>query len=461
MQCQTGGNAEDVGNAVQYGDPEMADIPVPVTMGPYIFHIDANSAFLSWSAAYRVRVLGEKTDLRLLPSIVGGDQEKRHGIVLAKSTMAKKYGIKTGEAIVTAKKKCPGLVVVPPDYSLYVSASKAFIAKLRQYTDQVIQYSIDEAWAVFDGYEKLYGQGQMVSFAHDLKEEIKEELGFTVNIGISTNFLLSKMAGDFSKPDKVHTLFLEEIEKKMWPLPVSDLFFVGKATAAKLHRLGIFTIGELAQADEEMIQAHLKTPGEIIQGYARGGDLRPYIFTHEANKGYGNSLTAPVDIVTEEYARHLMLSLCETVGMRLRSDHVKISVVSVHLTTCEFQYFNKQMQLFTPTDVTEEIYAAACKIFKKLWDKRTPIRQIGVHTSKAESNVGRQYNLFDMQRYDRLEKLNKTIDQIREKYGEDAVFRAAFLGSNVSHMSGGLDKERRSGVTCHKDTCEACGCWLG
>lgn len=439
----------------------MADIPVPVTMGPYIFHIDANSAFLSWSAAYRVRVLGEKTDLRLLPSIVGGDQEKRHGIVLAKSTMAKKYGIKTGEAIVTAKKKCPGLVVVPPDYSLYVSASKAFIAKLRQYTDQVIQYSIDEAWAVFDGYEKLYGQGQMVSFAHDLKEEIKEELGFTVNIGISTNFLLSKMAGDFSKPDKVHTLFLEEIEKKMWPLPVSDLFFVGKATAAKLHRLGIFTIGELAQADEEMIQAHLKTPGEIIQGYARGGDLRPYIFTHEANKGYGNSLTAPVDIVTEEYARHLMLSLCETVGMRLRSDHVKISVVSVHLTTCEFQYFNKQMQLFTPTDVTEEIYAAACKIFKKLWDKRTPIRQIGVHTSKAESNVGRQYNLFDMQRYDRLEKLNKTIDQIREKYGEDAVFRAAFLGSNVSHMSGGLDKERRSGVTCHKDTCEACGCWLG
>lgn len=439
----------------------MANLPVPVTMGPYIFHIDANSAFLSWSAAYRVRVLGEKTDLRLLPSIVGGDQEKRHGIVLAKSTMAKKYGIKTGEAIVTAKKKCPGLVVVPPDYGLYVSASRAFIAKLKQYTDQVIQYSIDEAWAVFDGYEKLYGQGQMVSFAHDLKEEIKEELGFTVNIGISTNFLLSKMAGDFSKPDRVHTLFPEEIEKKMWSLPVSDLFFVGKATAAKLHRLGIFTIGELAQADEKMIQAHLKTPGEIIQGYARGEDLQPDMFTHETNKGYGNSLTAPVDIVTEEYARHLMLSLCETVGMRLRSDHVKISVVSVHLTTCEFQYFNKQMQLFTPTDVTEEIYAAACKIFKKLWDKRTPIRQIGVHTSKAESNVGRQYNLFDMQRYDRLEKLNKTIDQIREKYGEDAVFRAAFLGSNVSHMSGGLDKERRSGVTCHKDTCEACRCWLG
>lgn len=418
-----------------------------MTMGPYIFHIDANSAFLSWSAAYRVRVLGEKTDLRLIPSIVGGDQEKRHGIVLAKSIPAKKYGIQTGEAIVTAKQKYPELVIVPPDYGLYVSASRAFIAKLKQYTDQVIQYSIDEAWAVFDGCEKLYGQGQMVSFAHDLKNEIKEELGFTVNIGISTNFLLSKMAGDFSKPDRVHTLFPEEIEKKMWPLPVSELFFVGKATAAKLHKLGIWTIGELACADEEMIRAHLKTPGRIIQGYARGEDLQPYLFTHEANKGYGNSLTAPVDVVTEEYAKHLMLSLCETVGMRLRNDQVKISVVSVQITTCEFQCFNRQMQLLTPTDVTEEIYAAACKVFQRLWDGRVPVRQIGVHTSKVEQNTGRQYNLFDMQKYDRLETLNRTVDKIRGKYGEDAVFRACFLKSNVAHMSGGLDKERRSGVT--------------
>ena len=416
-------------------------------MRTYIFHIDANSAFLSWSAAYRVNILGEKADLRLIPSIVGGDQEKRHGIVLAKSTPAQKYGIKTGEAVVTAKQKCPGLVVVPPDYGLYVSASRAFIAKLKKYTDQVIQYSIDEAWAVFDGYEKLYGQGQMVNLAYGLKDEIKRELGFTVNIGISTNFLLSKMAGDFSKPDKVHTLFPEEIEKKMWPLPVSELFFVGKATAARLHRLGIFTIGELAQADEEIIEAHLKTPGKIIQGYARGEDLQPYMFTHETNKGYGNSLTAPVDIVTEEYARRLMLSLCETVGMRLRDDNVKISVVSVHITSCEFQYANKQMQLLTPTDVTEEIYAAVCKLFQKLWDRRTPIRQIGVHTSKVERNTGRQYNLFDLQKYDRLETLNRTIDKIREKYGEDAVFRASFLKSNVAHMSGGLDKERRSGVT--------------
>ena len=413
----------------------------------YIFHIDANSAFLSWSAAYRVSVLGETTDLRKIPSIVGGDQEKRHGIVLAKSVPAKKYGIQTGEPIVSALQKCPDLVIVPPDYGLYVSASRAFISKLKQYTDTVIQYSIDEAWAVFDGFESLYGKGQMVKFAHDLKDEIREELGFTVNIGISTNFLLSKMAGDFSKPDKVHTLFSEEIPGKLWPLPVSDLFFVGKATTKKLHALGIHTIGELAQADEDMIQAHLKKPGLIVQNYARGGDLEPYMFTHEANKGYGNSLTAPIDIVTAEYAKHLLLSLCETVGARLRTDGVKISVISVHITTYQFQYSNKQMQLMSATDVTEEIYRAACLVFEHLWDKKTPIRQIGVHTSKVQEDAGRQYNLFDMQRYDRLEVLNRTIDGIRERFGEDSIMRAGFLDSNVSHMSGGLDKERRTGIT--------------
>lgn len=416
-------------------------------MSRYVFHIDANSAFLSWSAAYRVHFLAEKTDLRTIPSIVGGDQEKRHGIVLAKSVPAKKYGIQTGEPIVDALKKCPFLEIVPPDYTLYVRASRAFIKLLKRYTDQVVQYSIDEAWAIFDGFETLYGRGQMVAFAHFLKDRIKEELGFTVNIGMSTNFLLSKMAGDFSKPDKVHTLFPDEIERKMWPLPVADLFFVGRATEAKLHGLGIRTIGDLAAADDKMIYANLKKAGRIVQSYARGGDLEPYVFTHKANKGYGNSMTAPVDVVTEEYARHLLLSLCETVGARLREDNVKITVVSIHLTTYQFEYAGKQMQLMSATDVTEEIYATACQVFFKLWDKITPLRQIGVHTSGVQKDGVRQYNLFDMQKYDRLEKLDRTVDQIRARFGEDSIFRACFLDSSISHMSGGLDKDRRSGVT--------------
>ena len=425
----------------------MADTPLFVNMDRFIFHVDANSAFLSWTAAYKVHLLGETIDLREIPSIIGGDQEKRHGIVLAKSVPAKKYGIQTGEAIITAKQKCPELVIVPPDYGLYVNASRAFMEILKKYSDNVIQYSIDEAWCVFDGYEKVYGKGREVALALMIKNEIYKELGFSVNIGISNNFLLSKMAGDLSKPDKVHTLFPEEIEKKMWPLPVSDLLFVGRATTRKLFNLGIRTIGDLAHADEEMIRAHLKTMGTVVQNYARGGDLEPYMYTHEANKGYGNSLTAPQDITTYEYADHLLLSLCETVGVRLRTDGVKVSVVSVHITTYEFQYFNKQMQLLSPTDVTEEIYHAACRVFRLLWDGKTPIRQIGVHTSKVQTDAVRQYNLFDRDKYDRLAVLDRTIDRIRERYGEASIFRASFLGSNVDHMSGGLDKERRSGVT--------------
>ena len=272
----------------------------------------------------------------------------------------------------------------------------------------------------------------------------------TVNVGISDNFLLAKTAGDFSKPDKVHTLFPDEIEQKMWPLPVSDLFLCGRSTMEKLYRLGIRTIGELACAQEGMIHAHLKKHGQTIQRFARGGDLDPDMIFHEENKGYGNSLTAPVDIVTEEYARHLLLSLSETVGARLRSDGVMIGVVSVHLTTCEFQRMNKQMQLDSPTNTTEEIYEAACQILKKMWNAKIPVRQIGVHTSKVQEDAARQYSIFDMMKDDKrekLEQLDRTIDRIRERYGEDAVFRASFLKSNVSHMSGGLNKERRSGVT--------------
>lgn len=416
-------------------------------MGKYVFHVDVNSAFLAWTAAYRVEVLGEKEDIRLIPSIVGGDQEKRHGIVLAKSTPAKKYGIQTGEPVVSAQRKCPGLVIVPPDYGLYVKSSRAFMKILKEYSDNVIQYSIDEAWVVFEGFEKLYGRGQMVNMAYELKDRIRDELGFTVNVGISQNFLLSKMAGDFSKPDKVHTLFPEEIRQKMWPLPVSDLFLAGRATVEKLHKVGIRTIGELAQADEGMIRSLLKKHGQTIQGFARGGDLEPGMVSHEANKGYGNSMTAPVDVVTEEYAKHLLLSLSETVGTRLRADGVMVSVVSVHLTTCEFQRMNKQMQLDSPTNITEEIYGAACQVFDRLWDKKTPVRQLGVHTSKVQENVGRQYSIFDLEKSDKLEKLDKAVDRVREKYGEDAIFRASFLKGNVSHMSGGLNRERRSGVT--------------
>lgn len=413
-------------------------------MDKVVFHVDVNSAFLSWSAAYRVNILGEKTDLRDVPSIVGGDQKSRHGIVLAKSMPAKKFNIQTGEAIMTAKKKCPELVIVPPDYHLYVKASKAFIEILKRYSDNVEQFSIDEAWAEFTGFENLYGNPEV--FANQLKDQIKSELGFTVNIGISTNRLLAKMAGELRKPDMVNTLYPEEIPEKMWPLPVGELFFVGRATQKKLCSLGILTIGELANTDVGIIKSHLKKQGETIWNYANGKELVDHMYTHVANKGYGNSITMPVDATEQTYAKKVILSLCETIGMRIRADGAKISLVSVNIKDCYFESAGMQKQLVSPTDVTEEIYKMACEIFNKLWDKNSPIRQIGVHTGKVSHEDYRQYNLFDNINYDKLSKINKSVDAIRNKYGEDSIFRASFLKSNISHLSGGLHKERRTGI---------------
>ena len=210
-----------------------------------IYHIDVNSAFLSWEAVYRLYHLGAQRDLRDEVAAVGGDMAMRHGIILAKSIPAKKYGIKTGESIVEARQNCPTLKLVPPNYHLYDQCSKAFMEILRRYSPDVEQYSVDEAFVDMTGTESLWGDPVLT--ADRIREQIRDELGFTVNIGISENKLLAKMASDFKKPDQVHTLWKEEIPDKMWPLPVSDLFFVGRATAKKLFSLGIKTIGDLAR----------------------------------------------------------------------------------------------------------------------------------------------------------------------------------------------------------------------
>ena len=367
---------------------------------------------------------------------------------MAKSIPAKKYDIQTGEPIVSAQKKCPELVVLPPDYHLYVMASRALMDKLNYYSDNVTQYSIDEAWAEFSGYRFMYGG--IVEFANQLREEIKNELGFTVNIGVSTNKLLAKMAGDFKKPDRVHTLFPWEIEKKMWPLPVGDLFFVGRATQKKLNSLGIMTIGELAKADLTMFRSHMKSQADIVWNYAWGKDLVPYIYHQETNKGYGNSMTAPSDVRTVAYARQIFLSLSETIGMRLRADDAKVSCLSVSICTCEFERFSKQMQLLSATDVTEEIYENACNLFDTMWHEgigSTPIRQLGIHTSKVSVGEYRQFNLFDTLNYEKLAKMNRAVDAIRSKYGEGAVVRARFIQNQVKAMGGGLSDERRTGIT--------------
>ena len=388
---------------------------VNIRLNKIIFHIDVNSAFLSWEAVYRLAHKGGKQDLRTISSAVGGDVALRHGIILAKSIPAKRYGVKTGEALWEAKRKCPGLVLVPPNYGLYERCSAALMEILRDYSDVVEPYSIDEAFVDMSTSCHLFGTPKEVG--QKIKDRIYEALGFTVNVGISSNKLLAKMA--------------------------SDLFFVGRATAKKLFSVGIRTIGELAAADPGWLKGLLKKHGEVIWAFANGVDLSPVLMEPEANKGYGNSTNPPFDVTGVEMADKVLLVFSETVGARLRMDGVRAGMVSVGIRYTDLSYVSHQKKLYNATNLTIEIYQAACRLFRELWNGQ-PVRHLGVHTADIRGGERfRQGSLFDEMDYEKLSRLDKTIDDIRDCFGMDAVKRAVFLGQAIDHMSGGISREKR------------------
>lgn len=395
----------------------------------YIFHIDVNSAFLAWSAVYRIRELGESDDLRNIPSIIGGDEKSRHGIVLAKSTPAKKYGIETAEPIASARRKCPGLVVVPSDFKVYKRYSNAFLDIIQSYTDEVYQYSIDEAWAVFDNYENMYGD--ITEFAYKLKDEIHERLGFTVNIGVSTKFTLAKIAGDFEKPDKVHTLFEDEVPVKLWPLPVNVLLYVGKSMTRGLRNLGIITVKDLVEADLDVISRNLGKFGLSMWESANGADIDPSGWYDNEQKGYGNSTTTPEDTNDWPTARKILLKLSDRVGSRLRRDKVFASCICVSARYSDFDHQSRQMSIPDATSVTDDIYEYACDLLATFWDEDRPIRQLGVRATKVSSEKYEQLSIFDMEGHKTSElsekrlKADKAMDELKKKLGKDAVKRGS------------------------------------
>lgn len=389
-----------------------------------IFHIDVNSAFLSWEAVERLKE-GERIDLRTIPSAVGGDMATRHGVVVAKSIPAKKYNIVTGEPVINAMRKCPNLIVVSPRHDVYKRYSKAFMDILREYSDIVEQYSIDEAFVDMTGTRRLFGEP--LEAAQKISNQIKNELGFTVNIGISTNKLLAKMASDFKKPDRVHTLFPDEISTKMWPLKVGDLFFAGKSTVKILNSIGIRTIGELANTDKDLIVKRLKKHGDVLWRYANGLDDSPVEPVRADNKGYGNSITMSYDVTQSNQAKEVLLWLTEKVCQRLRSDGFKAESVTVFVKYSDFTKESHQCTLVSSTDITQEIYRYVCKLFDEMWDE-TPIRLLGVSAGKvSKEETGRQLELFDTTDYGKLEKLDKAMDDIRKKYGQNAIKRASLI----------------------------------
>lgn len=400
-------------------------------MNKIFFHIDVNSAFLSWSAVAFLAA-GNKEDLRLVPSIVGGDESKRHGVVLAKSIPAKAYGIETGEPVANAFRKCPSLKMVEPDFSIYKEKSHAFISYLSGLCPEIEQVSIDECYMDFTPIAHLYASP--VEAAHIMKDTIYERFGFTVNIGISDKKVLAKMASDFQKPNRVHTLYTHEIKEKMWPLPISSLFMCGKSSVETLRKLEILTIGDLAKADPSIIEAHLKSLGLLLHRYANGIDDSLVEPEPQKRKGVGNSTTLSHDLTTREEASHTLFTLAESVSTRLRKEQDLAGVICIEIKYNTFKSVSHQMALSSPSSETKVLYDNAMILFDALWD-HTPIRLLGLRTSKLTSaDTPVQLNLFDYIKdkpdSEKQKKLNAALDKIRDRYGADSIKRGSMLSKD-------------------------------
>ena len=409
-----------------------------------IFHIDVNSAYLSWSALSLLEK-GSKTDLRQIPAIIGGDMEKRHGVVLAKSIPAKKYGIVTGEPIVNSMRKCPFLRLEAPDHHLYAEKSRQLMQLLSDICPEIEQVSVDECYMDYTPISHLYPSPYEAAIM--IKDKVRDTFCFTVNIGISDRKILAKMASDFRKPDLVHTLYSYEIKEKMWPLPVSSLFMCGKSSVEVLRKLEIETIGQLAGSDKKILEAHLKSHGTLLWEYANGIDDSPVVSTPPDSKGVGNSTTLSKDVTEREEACKTLLSLSESVAARLRKAGQLAGMVSVEIKYSNFRSVSHQTMLYSPSDTSRIIYDTACRLFDELWD-HSPIRLLGVRTSKLVSATEPiQLSLFDLNAvagnekepaFEKLAALDKALDDIRNKFGNDAVVRGSLLspkGKDASHRS--------------------------
>ena len=389
-------------------------------MKKQILHIDVNNAFLSWSAVERLKQ-GEKVDIRTIPAIIGGDEQQRKGVVLAKSNIAKQFGIQTGEPIYFARKKCPNLQVFQGDFKTYYKYSDALYNLFLEYTEKIERFSIDECF--LDMTEYIPKGRTLIDIAYEINKRVKEEFGFTVNIGISENKLLAKMASDFEKPDKVHTLWREEIENKMWKLPISELFMVGRKSIPKLQKMGIKTIGDLAKKDEKELIKNFGKYGKMIWEYANGIDLSEVNYKQEKPKGIGNSITLPYDYSNIEKLEEVLLALVEQVTYRLRHHELLANVVNVQIKTNEFKVLSHQRKLDFPTDSTKIIQEMAKKLLKEIYNN-IPIRLIGVRVDQLVEKEQRQISLFENTENEKQKRIDSVVDKIKEKYGYETITRA-------------------------------------
>ena len=391
-----------------------------------VFHIDVNSAFVSWSAVEMLKNGGP--DLREVPSIVGGDPDSRRSIVAAKSIPAKKYGIVTGEPVSSALRKCPNLVIAGSNFDWYVKCSRAFKAICQEYTPTMQSFSIDEVFLDMSGMNLIYPDP--IATAYEIKDRVYKELGFTVNVGVASNKLCAKMASDFEKPNKVHTLFSNEIESKMWPLPVEDLFTCGKSTSARLRSLGIFTIGELAKYPVEQLTMLLGERGAVhFHNYANGIDDSPVLQEAEDAKGYSAETTVEEDLVDIEAINRLLLAQTDVVAARMRADEGKCRCIGVTFRNLDFVNKSHQKKLPEATDVTDIIFETAKQLIRESWHGE-PLRLLGLSLSDIERDGFEQMSLFQDENKEKRKALDSTLDSIRGKFGNSAVQRASTIDTS-------------------------------
>ena len=390
-------------------------------MGRDILHVDVNNAFLSWTAVEMLKN-GNDLDIRTIPSIIGGDEARRSGIVLAKSMKAKECGVVTAETIYQAKKKCPNLQIFKGlPYKKYQEYSNSLYNLLLEYTDKIERFSIDECF--LDMTEYLRGD-TLINKAKEISKRVREELKFTVNVGVAHNKLLAKMASDFKKPDLVHTLFENEIMAKMWPLQASELFMLGRKTVPKLYNMGIKTIGDLAKTDREVLIKKFGKHGNLMWEYANGIDYSPVKYERELPKSIGNSTTFPKDITNKEKLEQILLALTEQVTFRLRKYNLLANVVNVQLRTNKFENFSHQSRLDFTTANTKNIYEKAKKLLGEMYKKGVSFRLIGLKVDDLANKDEVQLSFFSKEDDVKQEKLDKIIDKINEKYGINSVERA-------------------------------------
>ena len=385
-----------------------------------ILHIDVNNAFLSWTAIDRL-AKGEKLDIRNIEAVIGGDETKRSGIVLAKSMKAKRKGVCTGETLYQARLKCPNLQVFKGEYKNYRKHSNDLYKILQEYTDKIERFSIDECFLDMTDY---LGNDSLINKAYEIKDRVKNELGFTVNVGAAHNKLLAKMASDFTKPDRVHTLFENEIPAKMWTLPISELFMLGKKTIPKLYSMKIRTIGDLAKQDREFMIKKFCKHGLMMWEYSNGIDNSEVHYQEEKPKGIGNSVTLPVDLASKEKIEKVLLTLTEQVTYRLRKHNMCANVVNVQLRTKEFKDFSHQKKLLYSTSNTKEIYRVAKELLEEMYKEGTFIRLVGVRVDNLVDKNEVQLSLFNDETEKRQEKLDEVVDKIKDKYGYTSITRA-------------------------------------